>query len=78
MRNFRRQFLEREKIKGYLNISRKAGYLIIGGETLDDYTKKLFLVLLWLFIIFQLSVMKKFKCRARMKEFYSELTRFSY
>ena len=37
--------MEREKIKGYLNISRKAGYLIIGGETLDDYTKKLFLVL---------------------------------
>ena len=37
--------MEREKIKGYLNISRKAGYLIIGGETLEDYKKKLFLVL---------------------------------
>ncbi|MBO5394379.1 MAG: hypothetical protein J6A28_00545 [Clostridia bacterium] len=37
--------MDREKIKGYLNISRKAGYLIIGGETLEDYKKKLFLVL---------------------------------
>ena len=37
--------MEIEKIKGYLNISRKAGYLIVGGETLEDYKKKLFLVL---------------------------------
>ncbi|MBQ8908895.1 MAG: hypothetical protein IJY90_01195 [Clostridia bacterium] len=37
--------MDKEKIKGYLNISRKAGYLIVGGETLDDYKKKLFLVL---------------------------------
>ena len=37
--------MEKDKIKGYLNISRKAGYLIIGGETLEDYKKKLFLVL---------------------------------
>jgi len=41
----RRQFLESEKIKGYLNISRKAGYLIIGGETLANYKKKLYLIL---------------------------------
>ena len=45
MIKFRRQFLDKEKIKGFLNISRKAGYLIIGGETLEDYKKKLFLVL---------------------------------
>ena len=37
--------MKTEKIKGYLNISRKAGYLIIGGETLESYNKKLFLVL---------------------------------
>ena len=34
-----------EKIKGYLNIARKAGYLIIGGEMLENYNKKLFLVI---------------------------------
>ena len=37
--------MKREQIKGYLNISRKAGYLIIGGETLEDYKKKIFLAL---------------------------------
>ena len=37
--------MKEEKIKGYLNISRKAGYLIIGGEKLEDYNKKLYLVL---------------------------------
>ncbi len=37
--------MDREKIKGYLNIARKAGYLIQGGETLERYTKKLYLVL---------------------------------
>ena len=37
--------MDREKIKGYLNISRKAGYLIIGGETLEDYKKKLYLII---------------------------------
>ena len=37
--------MEKEKIKGYLNISRKAGYMIVGGETLENYSKKLYLVL---------------------------------
>ena len=32
-------------LKGYLNIARKAGYLIVGGEKLCDYDKKLYLVL---------------------------------
>ena len=32
------------KLKGYLNISHKAGYLIVGGEKLYDYNKKLYLV----------------------------------
>lgn len=33
------------KLESYLGLSRKAGYLIIGGEKLEDYTKKLYLVL---------------------------------
>ncbi len=33
------------KIKDYLNIANKAGYLIIGGEKLENYNKKLYLVL---------------------------------
>ena len=33
------------KIRGYLNISQKAGYIIWGGDNLKDYTKKLYLVL---------------------------------
>ena len=37
--------MNKEKIKGYLNIARKAGYLIIGGEKLEGYTKKLYLIL---------------------------------
>ena len=37
--------MEKEKIKGYLNISRKAGYMIVGGEILENYSKKLYLVL---------------------------------
>lgn len=37
--------MEISKLKGYLNISHKAGYLIVGGEKLDGYNKKLFLVL---------------------------------
>lgn len=36
--------MEIEKIKGYFNISHKANYLIIGGEKLSDYNKKLYLV----------------------------------
>lgn len=37
--------LEVDKVKGYLNISHKAGYLIVGGEKLDNYNKKLYLVI---------------------------------
>ena len=37
--------MEENKIKGYINISHKAGYLIIGGEKLKGYTKKLYLIL---------------------------------
>lgn len=36
----------REKLKNYLNIANKAGYLIIGGEKLSNYTKKLYLILI--------------------------------
>lgn len=32
------------KISGYLNICRKANYLIIGADNLKFYTKKLYLV----------------------------------
>ena len=34
-----------EQLKGYINISRKAGYLIVGSEKLKGYNKKLYLVL---------------------------------
>lgn len=37
--------MDKQRISGYLNISRKAGYLIAGGEKLKDYNKKLYLVL---------------------------------
>ena len=37
--------METNKLKGYLNISHKAGYMIVGGETLDNYKKKLYLVI---------------------------------
>ena len=37
--------MEINKLKGYINISHKAGYLIVGGEKLEDYNKKLYLVL---------------------------------
>ncbi len=37
--------MDSQKISGYLNISRKAGYLIIGSERLKDYNKKLYLAL---------------------------------
>ena len=33
------------KIKGLLNISNKAGYLIIGADNLKGYTKKLYLII---------------------------------
>ena len=37
--------MDREKIKGYLGIARKAGYLIIGVDNLKNYKKKLYLIL---------------------------------
>ena len=37
--------MEINKLKGYLNISNKAGYMIVGGEKLDSYNKKLYLVI---------------------------------
>lgn len=37
--------MEINKVQGYLNIAQKAGYVIWGGETLENYSKKLFLVL---------------------------------
>lgn len=36
--------MERDKLIGYFNICHKAGYLIIGGEKLENYNKKLYLV----------------------------------
>ena len=38
--------MERDKAKGYLNITHKGGYLIIGSDKLDGYDKKLYLTLL--------------------------------
>lgn len=37
--------MEAIKVQGYLNIAQKAGYVIWGGETLENYTKKLYLVI---------------------------------
>ena len=37
--------MDKDKLSGYLNIAHKAGYLIIGGEKLYNYNKKLYLVL---------------------------------
>ena len=38
--------MDRIKAKGYLNISHKGGYLVIGSDKLDGYDKKLFLILI--------------------------------
>ena len=38
--------MQREKIKAYLDIAAKAGYLIVGSDKLDGYNKKLYLVLI--------------------------------
>lgn len=35
-----------EKIKNYLGLARNAGYVIIGSDKLDGYTKKLYLILI--------------------------------
>lgn len=40
-----RRKLQENKLSGYLNICRKANYLIIGRDKLENYNKKLFLVL---------------------------------
>ena len=37
--------MDRSKIQTYLNLAQKAGYVIWGGETLENYNKKLYLVL---------------------------------
>lgn len=37
--------MDRIKLKGYINIAHKAGYLIFNGEQLENYQKKLYLVL---------------------------------
>lgn len=37
--------MDKDKLKGYINICHKAGYLIIGGEKLKNYNKKLYLIL---------------------------------
>ena len=33
-------------LKGLLNISRKAGYLIIGGENIEKHTQKMYVIVL--------------------------------
>lgn len=40
-----RLFLDKNKLQGYLNIAKKAGYVIIGAEKLYNYNKKLYLVI---------------------------------
>lgn len=37
--------MEISKIQGYLNITRKGGYLIIGSDALKDYNKKIYLII---------------------------------
>ena len=37
--------MNREKIKNYLGICRKAGYVIIGSDNLKIYDKKLYLII---------------------------------
>ena len=37
--------MNREKVKSYLGICNKAGYLIIGADKLKTYDKKLYLIL---------------------------------
>ncbi len=35
----------KNKIKGYINIANKAGYLVIGADKLKNYNKKLYLLM---------------------------------
>ncbi len=37
--------MDRVKLQGYLNIAKKAGYVIIGGDKLYNYNKKLYLLI---------------------------------
>lgn len=37
--------MNKEKVKNYLGLCRKAGYLIIGGDNLKKYDKKMYLLL---------------------------------
>ena len=37
--------MNRDKVKNYLGICRKAGYLIIGADSLKKYDKKMYLLL---------------------------------
>lgn len=37
--------MDKNKLQGYLNIAKKAGYVIISGEKLYNYNKKLYLVI---------------------------------
>ena len=37
--------MDKIKLQGYINIAKKAGYVIIGGEKLYNYNKKLYLVI---------------------------------
>ena len=43
-----RVLLDKQKIEGYLNIAKKAGYLLIGGENIKNailHNRKIFLVI---------------------------------
>lgn len=42
---WRLRYLDRIKIKNYLNIAHKAGYIIFSGDKLASYNKKMYLVL---------------------------------
>lgn len=37
--------MDKNKLNGYINISRKAGYLIVGSDNLKGYSKKLYLAI---------------------------------
>ena len=45
MERLKERFLNREKVKNYLGICRKAGYIIIGSDNLKNYDKKMYLIL---------------------------------
>lgn len=38
--------INNQKVKGYISIANKAGYLIIGSQRLENYKKKLYLLLI--------------------------------